>query len=89
MSSKKAIKTEEHIKLAIFLTTQLTPEELSLLCEAYDDGRIRDMFEEVLLPYDQKNFPEKYHSNEEKGKSFGDMLREAIESSKSDTDQKS
>ena len=48
------------MSIAEVLMQKLTKEELSELCEIYDSGELRDMFENKLFPQDEINFPDKY-----------------------------
>lgn len=47
--------------IAKVLLKKLTKEELSVLCDSFDDGSIDDVFDE-LLPVDMQNYPEKYNT---------------------------
>ncbi len=42
------------------ITGKLTSEELSVLCDWYDDGRLMTQFEEVWIPLDEEQHPDKY-----------------------------
>lgn len=46
--------------LGEILIKKLTPDELSALCDAHDDGSLRDIFMGELLPEDLANNPGKY-----------------------------
>lgn len=50
----------DECKAKDILTEKLTVEELSILCDCYDDGSLDDVFSNVLIPIDFKNHPEKY-----------------------------
>ncbi|GAI19684.1 unnamed protein product [marine sediment metagenome] len=58
----KIIRTKNKIKkeLGDILIKKLTPIELSVLCDAYDDGSLRTIFYETLYPRDHQNNPKKY-----------------------------
>jgi len=49
------------------LIEKLTPNELSILCKAHDDGTLNDVFYGELLPEDQANFPLEYCQVDELG----------------------
>lgn len=42
------------------LLAKLTKEELTDLCEAWDDGTLDDVILDELCPKDALNYPEKY-----------------------------
>lgn len=42
------------------LTDKLSPEQLHLLCQIWDTGHGRELFDGYLLPKDAENFPAKY-----------------------------
>lgn len=50
--------------LALLLKKKLTKDDLHKLCTAFDDGSLDDIFWEVLIPQDVKNFPEDYADTE-------------------------
>ena len=47
-------------KIGEILINRLTLEELSALCDSYDDGSLDDIFDTVLIPMDWRKHPEKY-----------------------------
>lgn len=48
------------VDIAKILVEKLTTEELSVLCEAYDNGELDAEFQETLIPKDCENNPEDY-----------------------------
>lgn len=53
--------TDMDIKnIADILIKRLSLDDLSILCDSWDDGSLDDVFSAFLLPIDLENHPEKY-----------------------------
>ena len=51
---------EEVKEVAMAIREKLTKDEISTLCDIYDDGRIRWLFETYLIKLDRASNPNKY-----------------------------
>lgn len=58
---------QENEDLGKVLIEKLTKEELTDLCEAYDDGSIESIFYDCLYPEDKLNYPAKYVDPDDDG----------------------
>jgi len=47
-------------KTGELLLKKLTKKELNQLVESWDSGELDDVFDEILIPQDARNFPGQY-----------------------------